>query len=92
MECIYTPNEYLPNSPDMNPIELVFGYWHSKVTSRNPRNIDELISICKEEWNAIPLKVVRNSIKRVIKVMKWVMNIMVNFILNKTYKSKNFED
>ena len=56
----------------MNPIELIFDYWHLKITSQNSRNIDQLISICKGEWNAIPLKIIRNSIKRVIKVMQWV--------------------
>ena len=37
-----TPNGYPPNFPDMNPIELVFGYWHSEVTLQNPRNIDQV--------------------------------------------------
>ena len=60
-------NGYPPNSPDLNPIENVFGYWQAKICERNPQGIKQLIRICKQEWNAIPLKIIRNSTRRLSK-------------------------
>ena len=36
-----TTNGYPPNSPDLNPIENVFGYWDSQVKKHDPQNIDD---------------------------------------------------
>ena len=41
-------NEYPPNSPDMNPIENVFGYWQSQILHQNPQNMEELITVCRK--------------------------------------------
>ena len=65
-------NGYPPNSPDLNPIENVFAYWDAKVANLEPKNIEELIKIIKEEWSKIPLKILRNCIKKLPEVMKWV--------------------
>ena len=69
---IQTPNGHPPNSPDLNPIENIFAYWHERVAKRNPKMIAQLIEIVKDEWNKIPLSVIRNCIKHLSKVMKWV--------------------
>ena len=58
----------------MNPIENIFGYWHSQVTKHEAQNLEQLIFICRQEWNKISLKMIRNSIKRLLKVMQWVEN------------------
>ena len=44
---VNAPNGYPPNSPNMNPIENVFGYWQSQISGKNPQNIEQLMSICK---------------------------------------------
>ena len=75
-------NGYPSNLPDINPIEHVFPYWDKKVTQRDPQNIDEFINIVKQEWDAIPINIVRNCIERLSKAMK--MNI------NSYYFSKIF--
>ena len=56
----------------MNPIENVFGYWQSQILHQNPQNMEELITVCRKEWEVISLKVIRNSISRLVKIMKWV--------------------
>lgn len=39
---VYAKNGYPPNSPDLNPIENIFGIWQTHVNRRNPKNISEL--------------------------------------------------
>ena len=62
----------LQTHPDLNPIENVFAYCHDHVVKRNPKNTSKLIEIVKQEWNKIPLTVIRNCIKHLHKVMLWV--------------------
>ena len=69
---IETINGYPLHSPDLNPIENVFSYWQDRVSRRNPKTIEQLIKIVKEEWSLIPLKIIRNCIHRLSKVMIWV--------------------
>ena len=66
------PNGYPPNSLDLNSIENVFSYWHNEVIKKNPKNTTQLIQTIKQEWNKIPMRVVRNCIKRLPKVMEWI--------------------
>ena len=42
------------NSPDLNPIENVWGYLKSKVYKRMAKNLTELESFLLEEWENIP--------------------------------------
>jgi transposase len=65
---------YPPSSPDLNPIELVFGYWSSKVNQSEPRTVNQLISTAKTEWNKIPQKMIQNTIGRLPEVMNWISN------------------
>ena len=61
----------LPNSPDMNPIENVFELASSNLQAKST-TYEQLISVCKEEWNSISLEMIRNCINRLPKVMQWV--------------------
>ena len=65
-------NGYPPSSPDLNPIENIFSVWDHNVKKRNPKNVNELIEIVKQEWSKISLTIIRNCIKRLPKVMEWV--------------------
>ena len=50
-----------PNSPDLAyPIENIWGYLKPRIKKRNPKNIDELKQFTVEEWNKIPLKMIKN--------------------------------
>lgn len=45
--------EWPAMSPDLNPIEQIWGELKKMVKGRNPRNINTLKVIIEEEWNAI---------------------------------------
>ena len=48
-----------PCSPDLNPIENVWGIMKSNLLLRNPSTLDELKQFIQEEWDAIPLSTLR---------------------------------
>jgi transposase len=51
------------SSPDLNPIENVWGILKQRVDRRKPTSKDELITITKEEWERIDMDTVRRCIE-----------------------------
>jgi len=51
------------SSPDLNPIENIWGFLKTKVDRRKPRNKQELISFALEEWERIEISIVRRTIE-----------------------------
>jgi hypothetical protein len=45
--------DWPPNSPDLSPIETLWGILKRKMAEREPSNIKELKQFLKEEWEAI---------------------------------------
>jgi transposase len=67
-EYDYHRLEWLPNSPDLNPIEncwiilqMMFRKCFYKV-KRRPYGVEELFQVAKEEWVAIPQETIDNWI------------------------------
>ena len=64
---------YPANSPDLNPIENIFGILQEKVNSKQPKNVDELIDTVANEWNEIDMNHIRKTIRSLPKRMRWIM-------------------
>lgn len=52
-----------PYSPDLNPIENLWGLLKRRVDARKPKSVIELRIIAKEEWAGISMDAIRNSIR-----------------------------
>ena len=63
----------IPQSPDLNPIELVWGKLKNMVEERRPKNKQELKDAILECWEEIPLSFIRNCIEGLLK--KWTMRL-----------------
>ncbi len=49
-------------SPDLNPIEHLWRELKVQVAKRQPRNLNDLERICKEEWDKIPPEMCANLV------------------------------
>ena len=65
--------EWPSQSPDLNPIEMLWHDLKRAVHTRHPKNIAELKQFCKEEWSKIPpdrcAGLIRNYRKRLVEVI-----------------------
>ena len=53
---------WLSNSPDLNPIENLWGIVKENVERRLPNNLGELESFMTEEWESIPESMLMNLV------------------------------
>ncbi len=92
------------NSPDLNPIENLWGIVKRKMRNKRPKNADELKATVKETWASIPLqqchKLITSMPRRIEAVIKakgaptkyWVHHIQYIKILSRRptiHKKKN---
>ncbi len=54
--------EWPSQSPDLNPIETLWRELKVRVSKRQPRNLNDLERICKEEWTKIPPEMCANLV------------------------------
>ena len=86
-----------PNSPDLAyPIENIWGYLKPRIKKRNPKNIDELKQFTVEEWNKIPLKMIKNCGSHYINWIKKVIEIkgerLEEYHLNQIRKEEEIKE
>ena len=55
--------EWPSQSPNLNPIENLWRELKLRVAKQQPRNLQDLERICKEEWTKIPPKICANLLK-----------------------------
>lgn len=61
-----------PNSPDLNPIEMIWAILKQKVEKRNVNSIEELKVAIEEEWENIEQSKINHCIEHVEKRLKYV--------------------
>uniref|UniRef100_A0A4W5QP66 Tc1-like transposase DDE domain-containing protein n=1 Tax=Hucho hucho TaxID=62062 RepID=A0A4W5QP66_9TELE len=54
--------EWPSQSPDLNPIENLWMELKVRVAKRQPRNLNDLEKICKDEWDKIPPEMCANLV------------------------------
>ncbi len=66
--------EWPNQSPDLNPIENLWREVKVRVAKRQPRNLNDLERICKEEWDKIPPEMCANLVANYKAVtMSWTL-------------------
>ena len=68
-----TKGGFPPNSPDLNPIENIFGILQHRVNVERPTTMKSLIEVVEKCWNEIPLNHVRSTIRSLKKRMQYVL-------------------
>ncbi len=74
--------EWPSQSPDLNPIENLWRELKVRVAKRQPRNLNDLERICKEEWDKIPPEMCANLVANYKKHLTSV-------IANKAFATKS---
>lgn len=64
---------YPANSPDLNPIELVFNIIDNVVSKQQPTTLKALMDLIIKQWNEIDQKKIVSCIMSVKKRWKWVL-------------------
>ncbi len=70
--------EWPSQSPDLNPIENLWRELKVRVAKRQPRNLNDLERICKEEWDKIPPEMCANLVANNKKHLTSVMQMQIN--------------
>lgn len=56
-------DEWPPSSPDLNPMDYsIWSALQARVDARQPRSLDQLRQVIQQQWDALPLEIVRNSV------------------------------
>lgn len=67
-------DEWPSNSPDLNPIENIWGYMQQQLNRDPPRTFDKLKEAVLREWDKLPFEVIKNTMSsmpgRLNKVIK----------------------
>ncbi len=66
--------EWPPQSPDMNPIELVWMWMENIIYDKSFKNKQELTDFVFELWNKIPDTIILNFIDKVFDKMDRIRN------------------
>ncbi len=74
--------EWPSQSPDLNPIENLWRELKVRVAKRQPRNLNDLERICKEEWDKIPPEMCANLVANYKKRL-WLPTRVLSHVLRR---------
>lgn len=63
-----------PQSPDLNPIENVWGELKFRMRNRNFQNIEDFKQQLREEWQSIPANFIKNLIHSMPRRLQAIIN------------------
>jgi [histone H3]-lysine36 N-dimethyltransferase SETMAR len=59
-----TPEEWMPSSPDCAPCDyFLWGYLKSQISKRNPKTMDGLKKVIRDEARKIPQEMINNALR-----------------------------
>ncbi|KAL4500732.1 hypothetical protein ABPG72_019966 [Tetrahymena utriculariae] len=68
-----------PNSPDLNPIELIWAILKKRVEKQKPTNQENLKAIIVEQWNLIELDIIQSCISHFQSRIEYVYKLEGKF-------------
>jgi len=72
--CNVLPN-WPPNSPDLNPIENLWGIMGKRIILKKPNNRQELETIARDVWKNLEFSMIENLIRSMEKRLKLVVEL-----------------
>ena len=78
-ENIGTTLSHPPQSPDLNPIEMVWAWMKKLVEKSKAKNRSELKEAIERAWESLPISVINNCIDHNYTVMQYIINNNGNF-------------
>lgn len=58
--------EWPVNSPDLSPIENIWGIMKTKIAEKNPKNIRQLVRLIRKTWKKFPEELAQNLVNSMI--------------------------
>jgi transposase len=72
--CLLLPG-WPPNSPDLNPIEIVWAIMKQRVKKENPKTKEELIKIIKQVWEELDQEVLNRLVLSFTRRLRLVLDV-----------------
>ena len=85
-----------PLSPDLNPIEQIWGYMKQHMSRACPKNTEEAYKLIRQAWNDVPLEFINKCInglsKRCGNVLKWGGDNIGEYPVKRAVKKVNYKE
>jgi transposase len=78
-----------PQSPDLNPLELLWEECDREVKKRKPSNLTELENVVREVWTTMPAEKINKLIGRLPALCKETLKVEGGYFIEKNVGKKN---
>ncbi len=66
------PQGFPQQSPDLNPIEMIWSYLNQMVKARSPITTNQLVTAIRQCWTKLPQSIIQKSILTLSNRVKFV--------------------